>query len=252
MKLIKKVINKIKKVFKRISKTKNRFIKNKLPQFCYKSLFLSSVYYLILDKSFSRELRAVLTGRVKHVLEAEKTKANYYLLVRNTHRLEKGLLMRPRKEVFALDYIKETVDSFEGVWNRGEMENNPQMKWFYDVLNEYFKNSGTHPVISKMHKRFKTKVENSFNGTEVNLKTLVSVPYYRIDSQKSNITYEEFYKLTKHRRSVRWFLNKPVPRTLIDKAVLAANQSPSACNRQPYEFRIFDNPDKVQEIVSYP
>ena len=245
MKLIKKVINKVKGA-------KNRFIKNKVPGFCHKSLFMSSVYYFVVNKSFYREFRAVLAGKVMHLQELKKNKSNYYVLVRNTHRIEKGLLMRPFRDEFGKEYIKQTIDSFERIWDRSEIESNPQMKWFYDVLTQYFKNSGKHPFILELHKRFNTKVGTSSNGSGVGLDTHVSVPYYRIDSQKSNISYEEFYRLAKHRRSVRWFLNKPVPRELIDKALLAANQSPSACNRQPYEFRIFDNPDRVREILTIP
>jgi len=43
-----------------------------------------------------------------------------------------------------------------------------------------------------------------------------------------------------------------VPRDLIDQALLVARQSPSACNRLPYSFVIFDDPDRVQEIASIP
>src|SRR5690606_17043943 len=37
-----------------------------------------------------------------------------------------------------------------------------------------------------------------------------------------------------------------------DKALLVARQSPSACNRLPYEFRIFDDPDMVRQVASIP
>jgi nitroreductase len=43
-----------------------------------------------------------------------------------------------------------------------------------------------------------------------------------------------------------------VPREEIDKALLAASMAPSACNRQPYEFRVFDHPETVQKIASLP
>lgn len=39
---------------------------------------------------------------------------------------------------------------------------------------------------------------------------------------------------------------------LLDKAVLAANQSPSACNRQPFEFRIIDDPVLLSEVANIP
>src|SRR5690606_25590241 len=64
--------------------------------------------------------------------------------------------------------------------------------------------------------------------------------------------YEDFYKLTKYRRSVRWFLDKKVPHELVEKAVLAALQSPSACNRQPFEYFIIEKPDLLKEVVNIP
>jgi nitroreductase len=39
---------------------------------------------------------------------------------------------------------------------------------------------------------------------------------------------------------------------LVDKAILAANQSPSACNRQPFEYYIIDNPELVSMAVKLP
>ena len=66
------------------------------------------------------------------------------------------------------------------------------------------------------------------------------------------ITYEDFYSLTRYRRSVRWFLDKKVPHDLVDKAILAANQSPSACNRQPFEYRIVDEPALLKKVAGLP
>ncbi|KAA0993870.1 nitroreductase family protein [Dyadobacter sp. UC 10] len=244
------MINKIKGKYNYLSKV---FIRDTLPRFCYKSNFLSSLYYFLFDPSFAREHRATLTGKVKHIEEARKTKANYFLLVRNTHRIEKGLLMRPKRAVFGKDYLSETIDSFEGVWNEKEIVHNPQMKWFYDVLSEYFSGDPSDPFIASHHQRFLAKTQSQVhkNGFASDCSTK-SVPYYRLDSERSSINFDEFYKLTKQRRSVRWFTDKPVARELIDKAILAANQSPSACNRQPFEFRIFDDPDLVEKVVKFP
>ena len=51
---------------------------------------------------------------------------------------------------------------------------------------------------------------------------------------------------------MRWFEQRPVPRELVDKALLVGRQSPSACNRLPYEFRIFDEPEMVRKVASIP
>ncbi len=76
------------------------------------------------------------------------------MLVRNTHRIEKGLLMRPKKDVFAKDYIEETIDCFQGVWFNHEDRSNPQLKWFYDVLNEYFTTAGKDKYVQTQKQRF--------------------------------------------------------------------------------------------------
>lgn len=237
-------MNKLRKLKKRILE--------KLPSICYKSRLLTSVYYFLFDRSFLRELQAVLAGKVKHVKEAKELKANYFLLVRNTHRIEKGLLMRPRKTVFGKDYLGETIDSFEGIWKlQGEKSANPQMKWFYDVLSEYFRQvDNQDPFIMKERQRFEAATKSSNQLVDQSCRQ--SIPYYRLEENFAKVTYEEFMKLCKQRRSVRWFLNKTVPRELIDKAILAGNQSPSACNRQPYEFRVFDKPELVREVVQIP
>jgi len=230
------------------------FIKETIPIYCVKSRWLSVLYYFLFDKSFARENQAVLAGRVKHVKEAKEIKANYFLLVRNTHRLEKGLLMRPRRSVFGKDYIQETIDSFEGVFkSQAAGSANLQLKWFTDVLSEYFALSGKEDAfIQKQRERFFNIIKSSAVQANHEENAPKSVPYLRLEADKSDISYDQFFRLCRQRRSVRWFLDKPVPRDLIDKAVLAANQAPSACNRQPFEFRIFDDQGMVAEGVKLP
>jgi len=221
------------------------FFANVLPRFFVGSALTSSVYYMLFSSKFRREERAVLAGKVKHLSESKENKANIYTLVRNVHRIEKGLLMKPRREVFALDFIGETIDNFKNLYNTSDCTPHSQLKWAKDVLKEYFNSTASHPIIDKERIRF-NEIVGSFQNY---LPT--SIPYHRIESNKPNISYEDFYRLTKYRRSVRWFLNKSVPHDLIDKAILAASQSPSACNRQPFEYRIIDEPkllDKVRNI----
>ncbi|AWW32580.1 nitroreductase [Echinicola strongylocentroti] len=224
---------------------------NRLPFLFVNSPVMSGIYYALFSNKFRREQHAVLKGKVAHLRDLRINKANIYTLIRNTHRLEKGLLMRPRKPVFGLDYIGETVDAFVNIWEPNKIQTDAQYKWFYEVLEEYFTTSGPHQKVETLKSKFKNKV-NGFRLDDSCTDKMKYIPYARQEQNKSNITYEEFYKLTKYRRSVRWFLNKPVPRELIDKAILAANQSPSACNRQPFEYRIIDDPDLLKEVTTLP
>lgn len=58
-----------------------------------------------------------------------------------------------------------------------------------------------------------------------------------------------FAELVKARRSVRKYLPKSVPRSLVDKCVDAARHAPSACNSQPWSFIVVDNPGMIRKIV---
>jgi nitroreductase len=240
------------KIYKLVNRLRIRIFERGLPLYFYRSRILSSLYYFLFSPGFRREHQAVLAGKVKHLREAGELKANYYLLVRNTHRLEKGLLMKPRREIFAKEYLRETVDSYIGIMKKQAHENNVQLKWFTDVLDNYFEETGNDEVINAQRGRY-FKFKESLNGTFSNLDgDSKSIPYYRNVEQFSKIPYEEFYKLNKQRRSVRWFIDKEVPRELIDKAILAAIQAPSACNRQPFEYRILDDPNLVEKAAIIP
>src|SRR5690606_5915785 len=79
------------------------------------------------------------------------------LLRRNTHRLEKGLLMRPRRSLFALDYIEETVEFYCGLVTGTpveRLEQDDELRWASDVLNQYFDVVKAHPLVDRLRKRY--------------------------------------------------------------------------------------------------
>jgi iodotyrosine deiodinase len=58
----------------------------------------------------------------------------------------------------------------------------------------------------------------------------------------------EFYEQMSRRRSVRSFSSEPVPRDLIERAILTASTSPSGANRQPWRFVAVDEPGLKRRI----
>lgn len=251
---LKKIIGNIswlKRILIEVVRFKNRFINEILPEYCSASRFTSLIYYSVFSRSFLRELQAVLAGKHKHIKDSKQLKSNYFLLTRCVHRLEKGLLMRPRKEIFGKSYIEETVDSYIGIMkkNSGNELSNPQLLWFDDVLHTYFSAVGSDSYIERQKKRFvsfrkKHPLPNS-NGAK-------RVPYHKVAASDPPVSFDDLYELSLQRRSVRWFRDQKVPRRLIDKALSVAVQAPSACNRQPFEYRIFDEPELVNKIINIP
>ena len=209
------------------------------------SPWVSSLYYAFFSSAFRREHHSVLFGKYKYSQLVESADNSSYLLRRNIHRLEKGLLMKPRRDVFAVNYIDATVNCYKKVLsNENEGVENEEFQWFHDVLQEYFSVVGSEPKIDRLKQEFLTLKHFC--------KKQQCVPYKRNLDRPAPVDYQQFWELSQRRRSVRWYLPQPVPRELLDKAISAAVLSPSACNRQPFEFRIFDRPELVEQVSSMP
>ena len=214
---------------------------------CVRWSRLADVYYCF-SSHFRREHRAVLLGKLLHMEDNRATDeaGAGYTLRRNIHRLEKGLIMRPRRPIFAADYIGETVDIYIRSIAEQQTDIKPLLFWAHDVLTEYFKavTSGD-PKIDAYRKSFQES--KALDRTSKDM----LIPYNR-ETTPLHIEYQEMMALAKRRRSVRWYLDKPVPRKIIDQAIEVAKLSPSACNRQPFSFRIFDDNQLAKQIGAIP
>ena len=52
-----------------------------------------------------------------------------------------------------------------------------------------------------------------------------------------------------HRRSIRSFLEKPIPKPVLEQIVLAGQYAPSAMNRQNWHFTVLQNQEKIQSLA---
>ena len=215
------------------------------------SKLLAVPYYLLVSRKFDREIFAFTHAVRQYNADIRRALPSNIVIRRNIHRLEKGLIMENRRSIFALDYIEETVEAYQKLLtspDQAQLEVG-EMQWAHDVLAEYFRvTDAGHPLIGRMKAVFEAlPVPTGLNASKQ------TIPY-RHDTLK-NIeipSYEQFMALSRRRRSVRWFKDEKVPRELVDKAILAAAQTPSACNRQPFSYRIFDDPQMVAEIGQIP
>ncbi|QBL09779.1 nitroreductase family protein [Rheinheimera sp. D18] len=190
--------------------------------------FLASIYYTFFSRQFYREHKAVLQGRLAYQRTLSDIKFSSALLRRNIHRLEKGLIMRPRRPVFALDYLGETIDCFIKVAASPQFCRD-EFQWATDVLDEYFAVVAEHPTITAAKKQFQQVLKPDRTN---------AVPYCYAELIRSDCSYNQLMTLLQRRRSVRWFLPKAVDANNIKLAAQAASLAPSACNRQPYQFMV--------------
>lgn len=225
----------------------------------------ATIYSGIGFVTFNREQYAVLRGRSRYYSNIRRPMRNNIGLRRNVHRIEKGMVMQPRRDVFALDYLGETIDFLERAIERrpgraNEIDPN-EFAWAKDVLTGYFEMvDQTNPVIAEAKQRFESLISavEPVEGVDEHPidrhldEDAMRRPFERDQVHGELISYDQMKDLAVHRRSVRWFEQKPVPRELIDRALEVARQAPTACNRLPYEFRIFDDPELAHEIASIP
>lgn len=57
-----------------------------------------------------------------------------------------------------------------------------------------------------------------------------------------------FYEAIKTRRSCRYFSDAPVPREVIENAILAAGTAPNGANHQPWHFAVIESDDKKSAL----
>lgn len=194
----------------------------------------------------ARESRLVESGIARYTEMSERDGAHYELR-RHVHMIEKGLTMQPRRPVFALDYISGTVRSYVGLRAAGtDLLGRAETLWMHSVLADYFDatRASGEPVLAEL--------EAAFHAASTDLEEHRDSGPHRPDTGAPTVASDDLLALAQRRRSVRWFDPRPVSREAVDAAVAVAMEAPTACNRQPYRFVVFDDPESVQRVAAVP
>ena len=209
--------------------------------------WLSIIYYAVYSSEFRREMHSVLLARKRYYESRSGHSPSSYLLRRNVHRLEKGLIMQPRRPVFGEGYINETVEYLR-LCVEVQCLSQTELTWATAVIFEYFAAVQNTELISIARTSFCVIAETLGDPGSGN--DYVPLPYSEL--APNNITFDDFKGLCEKRHSVRWFEPTLVPREMLDAAIGVAATAPSACNRQPFKFYVFDDPARAQEIGAIP
>ena len=200
---------------------------------------LRGLFFGFLSATFYSEQLSVSRGIARFNSQAGSSP----LLRRNIHRIEKGLTSRAMRPRFGESYIGETVLEFK---TKATKLDDLERNWALAVLQEYFNNVSESPRISAARKAF---LEESFSDSE--LEDLSDyAPFLR--SNEGKVSFEDFAALAAQRRSVRWFLEKPVDRGLFESAISVALNSPSSCNRLPFRVIAAFGRDESSRLVGLP
>lgn len=197
---------------------------------------------------YRREKQAVTAGLAEYRRSLGSGR-DLYLLRRNVHMLEKGLTMQPRRDTFARGYIRDTVASFEiALSDVGALSiETAETRWMAAVLDEYFEATLTSKSgeIAEARERYCAMKRES---PSIDIEGHGPHP----PALGTRVDIDDLLALAEGRRSVRWFSDQPVPRDAVDRAIATGAEAPTACNRQPYRFEIFDDPESVARVAAVP
>ena len=210
--------------------------------------FLTAIYFYA-NRTTTHEQRAVLRGHYRYHHKELERESVEHRLIRHTHLLEKGISTREskRRDVFGEAKAIELVENVQIAWEQREDPGaDDQLLWTIDVLHRYFNTVRITPIVKPARDEFTSFLE------EIDYEPKHRSPRRRRTIEEDPVPFDAFQQLVHQRSSTRWFRDEPVPREELDAAVSLAAQSPSACNRQSYEFRFYDDQEILDEIYDLP
>lgn len=207
----------------------------------------SRFYLRYASDELQRETAAVSAG-IAAYNRSGGSRSDLYLVRRNVHMIEKGLTMQPRRDSFAAEYIEPTISAFIRLTQTDglPMLGSEERLWMESVLAEYFAatSSATSAAIARGRSDYRVHFPDAGHPGSHGPHT---VPF-----RDSPVDIGSLLQLATDRRSVRWFSDVDVDRAMVDRAVVVGAEAPTACNRQPYRFEIFDDPASVAAVSAIP
>lgn len=207
---------------------------------------LGGSLFFVLTGAFNDEKRAVLAGNNQH-FQGERNKNHQMFLRRSVHRIEKGLISRPMRKSFAADYIGRTVTTYANLVASADADAG-EIQWARDVLARYF-------VATAESQDIRVKEAHTLWKSAQQAETVVDddlspFPYSPLDAGPQ--FYDAISQVAQHRRSVRWFEDRRVPRGLVEQAAAVGLTAPSACNRQSYRIELLESDTLRREVAAIP
>lgn len=161
-------------------------------------------------------------------------------ITRLYHTIEKGLSYEDYRPGFGKDNVEKILNLLEKYAEAYDTE-----KFFYrtalSTLNEYVKRNKEHGWTDAELEKKVSHLRGTPNssGGAFSFEPMNNVDLGKVD----------FETLLMSRHSTRHFSDETVEKELIKKAIMLAQHTPSACNRQGWKTRIVLDKEKISEVL---
>ena len=203
---------------------------------------LTRLLLFLMSSTFNDEFKKSINSKIKFY--ENNLKGNIFLIRRNIHRIEKGLINPKPKATFALSYIEETIESLNQLILSSDYKYESDINYAVSIISIFFKTIELDTKTRLLKKKFETYTKSINIDNEIKPYELVELENHKNDCNNC------FDSLVKLRRSVRYYEEKCVDLSAIHKAVDDAKNSPSPCNRNSTFYHVISNKKLILEVGS--
>lgn len=167
-------------------------------------------------------------------------------LIFQHHKLEKGMCLPPRnRRFFGVDALRETV-RLAREWQASANDRDaPVYLASIEVLRGYRRTLAEHPPPPGRDQALFAELDAIL--VEQAEHEALSSP---MPARPNGVAFDDFLELCRSRRSVRDFDGQPVDFALVERAIAAAQLSPSACNRQPWHLHFYEERSQIDAMLA--
>ena len=187
----------------------------------------------------------------KSMYWAEQSNNNYWSLSSELlfqyHKIEKGLIIEGPKRIFGIDAVNKVIDLLAR-WRELDFdERDPVFVGAVETLNAYSRNISINRLtLTPGMEIVLEKAMSEYEVRNADFETPISLGAAAKDTIKS----EAFDQLVRSRHSVRSYSEIIVEKNILNRAVSAAQTSPSVCNRQSCETIVLDERLKIANMLA--
>ena len=168
-----------------------------------------------------------------------------YTLSRETHTIEKGMSMRNPRKGFGQEKVSNLINRLKKYNQLYGMTDSSFLYYPLSTIKSYIEYTNKTGVSIP-------DIEESYaellNTTDFELVNVESGIVRESKEHIQSLCNKDFESLLFSRHSLRYFSKRPVSKDILDKALILAQRTPSACNRQGWKAHVFMGNRSVELI----